>query len=328
MSQLEREIDEVPARVAEAFAANAARIAAFVAAEGGQPPAALFTIGRGSSDAAASFAAYRFATDLGIPTGSLSPSLASVSGAQLRTGALWSLSISQSGKSEDIVRAQCAMAAGGAHTLALVNATDSPLARDAQLVLDQSAGPELSIAATKSVQASFALVDALVATLGGTDAAAMNAKLSRLLESPPVRASELGILTTAPGAFVLGRGATLGTALEAALKLKETAGLHAEAISAAEVMHGPKALAGPDLAVLALIGTGPLGASTRAAADQLEQLGCPTARLELDLDDPDADRLAPALLLQAFYRRLPDLARARGHDPDSPPHLAKVTSTR
>jgi glucosamine--fructose-6-phosphate aminotransferase (isomerizing) len=73
-----------------------------------------------------------------------------------------------------------------------------------------------------------------------------------------------------------------------------------------------------------------LGATTAEAARHLERLGAPLARLEVD---PFAGCPAPldhdpALLVQGFYRRLPELARARGHDPDAPPHLSKVTSTR
>jgi glucosamine--fructose-6-phosphate aminotransferase (isomerizing) len=259
--------------------------------------------------------------------------LASISAAPIDARRLWVLSISQSGQSADLVAALGHLRGPGAAlaTVALVNQVESPLAKAAHWVIDQAAGPEVSIAATKSFQASLAGVDALACALAGQDGGPRLARLAELLTAPPVAARDLEVLVRARSALVLARGPALAAAQEVALKLKEAAGLHAEAVSAAEVMHGPKALAASGVAVLALIGRGSLGATTRAAAAHLQKLGAPVATLEVAADlthESAPGEHDPALLAQAFYLQLPALARARGLDPDRPPHLAKVTSTR
>lgn len=332
MSNLELEISEAPAAVGRVWGSNRALWPELARRFRAARPAALFTLARGSSDAAASFAAYRLAAGLGLMTGSLPPSLAGFASSALRAPGVWILAISQSGQSADLVEALRRLRAGAEPglCLALVNQTDSPLAQAAERVLEQAAGPERSVAATKSFQASLAGVDALAAALGGEDGEARLAALALRLAQPIGQVAGLEALVAARSALVLARGAALAAAQEVALKLKEAAGLHAEAVSAAEVMHGPKALAARGVAVLALIGRGPLGQTTREAAAHLERLGAPLARIELPADlgpecPLDHD---PALLVQAFYRRLPGLARERGQDPDRPPHLSKVTSTR
>jgi glucosamine--fructose-6-phosphate aminotransferase (isomerizing) len=332
MSRLEQEIAEAPLAVARVWDRNRAVWPELMRRFREARPPALFTLARGSSDAAAQFAAYRLASGLGLMTGSLPPSLAGIARAPLAARGLWILAISQSGQSADLVEAlgRLVGAGGLGLSLALVNQTHSPLARSAERILDQAAGPERSVAATKSFQASLAGVDALACALAGEDGEARLQQLADLLAAPPIRSSGLEALVSARSALVLARGASLAAAQEVALKLKEAAGLHAEAVSAAEVMHGPKALAAGGVPVLALIGRGPLGATTAEAARHLERLGAPLARLEIEPSGSTETPLDhdPALLVQGFYRRLPELARARGHDPDAPPHLSKVTSTR
>src|SRR5262249_36984162 len=143
--------------------------------------------------------------------------------------------------------------ADGALTVALVNDTASPLAGLCEIVLPLAAWPERSVAATKSYIASLAGVLQLVRHWSG-DAALDNA-LQRLpadLADAAGRAwsAALPTLVKAQSLYVVGRGPSFGAALEAAVKLKETCGLHAEAQSSAELMHGPMALAAPDFPVL------------------------------------------------------------------------------
>jgi glucosamine--fructose-6-phosphate aminotransferase (isomerizing) len=146
----------------------------------------------------------------------------------------------------------------------------------------------------------------------------------------------LPLLAGASNLYVVGRGMGFGIAQEAALKLKEVAGLHAEALSAAELMHGPLALAGPDCPVLVF---GQADAAERGLAELAHGLGArsvPVAVAGLALPgalalptvvgiDPHA---APVALAQSFYPLAEAAARARGRDPDRPPHLSKVTETR
>jgi glucosamine--fructose-6-phosphate aminotransferase (isomerizing) len=143
-------------------------------------------------------------------------------------------------------------------------------------------------------------------------------------------------LTGANTAVAIGRGPTLAIAREAALKLKETCALHAEAFSSAEFRHGPIALVASALPVLMLnptdgaaMGFADLAADLRRAGARVlvaDSRGDEPGRLPtLMPDQPDADAVC---LIQSFYAFLLRLAEVRGTDVDSPRHLQKVTRTR
>ena len=329
MSQLEAEIAEIPARLVGVAAANRAALAEAARRFRAAPPPALFTIARGTSDAVALYASYRFAPALGLPVGSFAPSLASLDAVRVTRGGVWSLAISQSGRSPDLVEAQAAFADAGGTRLALVNDTASPLARGADLVLDQAAGAERSVAATKSFACSLLAVDLLAESLadGAGDLDARCRRIADAAAGAMAAGVDLSPLDDATGAYVIGRGASLPVAGEAALKLKETAGLHAEAISAAEVMHGPRAIAGHNLPVLGFAGPGPAGRSVAEALATLARQGSPTILVTAERVPESVREAAPAALIAAFYAALPPFARRRGADPDRPPALTKVTMT-
>ena len=135
--------------------------------------------------------------------------------------------------------------------------------------------------------------------------------------------------------FVVGRGYGFGAALEAALKLKETCGLHAEAFSAAEVKHGPMALVGEGFPVLFFAQGDDTLDSTLAVAEEFRSRGARVWVAKPGASGPDALPLpagidsivTPLLTVQSFYRAASALALSRGFDPDVPPHLRKVTET-
>jgi glucosamine--fructose-6-phosphate aminotransferase (isomerizing) len=301
------------------------------------PPDAVLTCARGSSDHAATFARYLFETRLGLLTSSQSPSVASVYAASQRTGRALSIAISQSGRSPDILSAFQASREAGALGVALVNVEDSPLAAMADAVLPLRVGPELSVAATKSYIAALATILQLVAEWSQDEALsdallaspeqlgrAWNADWSPLVEG----------LADARSLFVVGRGHGLGIAQEAALKFKETCGIHAEAFSAAEIRHGPLALAGPDFPILVFHQSDEAGASVEAlAADAIGRgakvfIAGTAVRGAICLPSESAHAaVEPLLHIQSFYRAVNALAVRRGMNPDSPPHLRKVTET-
>lgn len=295
------------------------------------------TLGRGSSDHAATFAKYLIETRLGIPTASAAPSVASLYGAPAHAEAMLCLAISQSGRSPDLLASVGATKQGGAEALVLVNDAESPLAAMADHLLPLHAGAERSVAATKSFIASLAAVASLVA------AWIEDAELDEALAASPAHLSEawaadwsplVARLTEARGLYVVGRGLGLGVAQEAALKLKETCGLHAEAFSAAELRHGPMALVGPDFPLLVFRQSDETEDSvdelvrevTAHGADVLVAGDAPAGAIPL----PTARQhpaIEPMLQIQSFYRGAVALSVARGLDPDRPPHLAKVTET-
>ena len=320
--------------VATQFSRNERVLAALAEDLRRNPPPFVATCARGSSDHAATYAKYLFETQLGIVTASASPSIGSVYEVKQKLeGALY-LVISQSGKSPDLLRNAEAAREAGARVVALVNVEDSPLAQLAHTVVPLHAGAERSVAATKSYLASLAAILQLAAawkneaplrdaleTLPDSLRAAWNADWSPLTEG----------LVDAHNLFVLGRGLGLAAAQEAALKFKETCGLHAEAYSSAEVKHGPMALVGPGFPVLCFAQPDETEAGTLALAREFRARGAEvwvsSAQGELPLVKAAHPAFAPLLTIQSFYRAINALALRRGHNPDVPPHLNKVTET-
>jgi glucosamine--fructose-6-phosphate aminotransferase (isomerizing) len=270
-------------------------------------------------------------------TSSAAPSLSSLYDASTDLRDTLFIVISQSGKSPDLLAATDNARARGALTVALCNTPDSPLMQLVDVAVSLHAGRESSVAATKSYIASLSCIAQLVASW--TQDMELSASLARLpaqlahaweCDWTPALAS----LTDAVNLFVVARGFGLAAAQEAALKLKETCGLHAEAFSSAEVKHGPMALVRAGFPVLMFSQDD----ETRAGIEQLAaefagrgakvMLAGARARGVTSLPALVAHPvIEPVLLIQSFYRLANDLSLARGLDPDSPPHLAKVTET-
>lgn len=293
----------------------------------------VLTCARGSSATAATYARYLLGLTVGVPVASMGPSLASIYEAPLAAPGALALTISQSGGSPDLAALQAALKAGGADTAALVNVTDSPVARGADLVLPVMAGPERAVAAQKSLIASMAAIASLAAHWAEDNAleASLPALPDALHDALATRWDALpDVLEGADSVLVLGRGPALAAAEEMALKLKELLGIHAEAFSSAEVMHGPVVLGEPRRAVIAVLTPDAGGASTRTAAQALAARGARVATVgaELPLRDAPHPWLAPLVALASFYAAVEPLTRQRGHDPDHPEGLQKVTRTR
>ena len=334
------ETRSAPQRVAAMLAADAPAYDALAQALRRHDPAFIVTVARGSSDHAALY----FANLAGIVTGritaSLPPSLVTRYGAALRFERSLVVSTSQSGGSPDLLRTVEAARAGGALTVAIVNQPDSPLERTAAHFLPQHAGPERSVAATKSVIATMAVAARLLASWAEDRAmldalAALPDRLEAALACD--WSSALPLLGDASSLYVVGRGPGLGVAEETALKLKETSGVLAEALSAAEIQHGPKAVIGPGFPVLVYGLQDAGGRDALAFATDLAKAGAQVVvashdapgpgLVHLPLPPPLHPLLDPIVALQAFYPLAEALARARGRDPDRPPGLLKVTRT-
>jgi glutamine---fructose-6-phosphate transaminase (isomerizing) len=304
-------------------------------------PPVVITCARGSSDHAATFAKYLIETRVRTPVASFAPSTSSLYETPWRhfEGALF-LAISQSGRSPDIVVSARAAKDAGAYVIALVNDPASPLSEVAELTIPLLAGTERSVAATKTFIASLVVILSLVASWTEEEA------LRRVLTDAPrvLRGAwdldwspAVAALSEQSSVFVIGRGLTLGIAQEAALKLKETCGLHAEAFSAAEVRHGPMALVGPRFPVVMFPPSDEGGEDFKELAREFVERG---ARVIMTGGGRDSALVLPALpgldhpvlaalaTIQSFYRLAASLSVARGFDPDRPPHLQKVTETR
>lgn len=301
------------------------------------PTVALIS-GRGSSDNAGVYARYLIETGAGTPTSPAVLSASSVYAAEPRLQGAVCIAISQSGQSPDLVTSVAAARAGGAFVIALVNAESSRLAEVADVVVPLHAGPETSVAATKSFIASLAALAQLIGfwTKDADLLAALDALPGQLDEAFARDWSPaLGTLVAARNLYVVGRGPGYAVAREAALKLKETCGLHAEAFSAAEVRHGPMTLVKTGFPVLMLAQDDETRADMAALASVFSQRA---ARVMLAgasggegvVSLPAAGThpaIQPILLIQSFYRLCALVSVARGYDPDHPPFLNKVTET-
>jgi glucosamine--fructose-6-phosphate aminotransferase (isomerizing) len=344
---MRREIGEIPATL-ERILAGAGEIEEAATAFRRHAPRWITIAARGTSDHAAVYAQYLIETQLGIPTGLAKPSITTLYGARLNWQGGLLLAISQSGRSPDIVAVTDAAREGGALTIAITNDDDSPLAAAAEWALRCRAGRELAVPATKTYVAQLAVVAALVGALrretGLLGNLARMADSLRTVESATEEwlrgAGErhLDGMAGANRALVVSRGYNLATALELALKLKETSGLFAEPYSSADLAHGPVILAGPGVPALAIRPDGPIGAEVDRAIAAIEQRGgrpilvagsdpAPANDgLSLDLDMPEM--LTPLPFAVAGQLLVEAVARRRGVDPDAPPGLGKVTLTR
>lgn len=333
MSHMAREAGEAPQAVARFLDHNRKALSDLGARLRLAPPPAVMTSARGSSDNAAGYFKYLTEILMGVPCASVGASVVSVYDAQLRVSQGLCITISQSGKSPDIVALQDAARKGGALTVALVNVADSPAAQNADICLPLHAGPELSVAATKSFIVSMAAGAAIVAHWRGdsTFLAAVEALPERLAVAARIDWPDFADWARgAESLFVLGRGPALPIAAETALKLKETCATHAEAYSIAEVMHGPWELMGEGFPVLAYSPEDRARDSSRAALAKIRATGAHVLAVEqggLPYAAAGDALLDPITMIQTTYLAIEKLARALGRDPDRPRLLKKVTET-
>jgi glucosamine--fructose-6-phosphate aminotransferase (isomerizing) len=232
--------------------------------------------------------------------------------------------------------------AGGALTIAINNTAGSPLALASAHSIDILAGVEKSVAATKSFVNSA--VAGLLLLAHWPDDRDLLAALKRLPEHlgkaigcdwMPIAAALVRDTGDENSLFILGRGPSAAIANEAALKFKETCAMHAEAYSAAEVMHGPLALVGPGFPVVALAARDASEPSMGQTADLMSGKGASvfvtSALAEKATKLPHAATghpiTDPLTLIVSFYAFVEAFARHRGLNPDQPPNLRKVTET-
>lgn len=319
------EAAEIPARF-EAALNSAVAVLPALALEGQQ---AIYTLARGSSDAAAMVLAYEIMRVSGIPTTTLPPSVFSLQDGIASAGAL-ALAISQSGRSPDLVQAAAGFRAGGGAVVALVNTVASPLADAADLAIDLLAGPEKATPATKSVACSIARGMLLLGQGRSAYAAHFTNAIRAVNRAAAVTpdAALVEMLAASGSIYVIGRGSGFGAAQEVALKLKECCALHAEAYSASEVLHGPLQLAARALTVLILdTGEAATQASLAAAEQRFSGYGAHVFRVGCETDAGLTPAAASAALLTRLYPVVLETALALGLDPDAPHTLAKVTET-
>jgi glucosamine--fructose-6-phosphate aminotransferase (isomerizing) len=297
----------------------------------------LLSVARGSSDHACTYLKYVSELILARPMASVGPSVKSIYDVDLNCEGTLCLCVSQSGMSPDIVAMTDAIKYGGGFTVALTNNPESDLARIASKTIPLYAGPEQSVAATKSFVASMIaglwliaeiaedrdLIDA-IHTLPEKLAAAIQCDWSGL-DPTAIRQS----------LYTLGRGPCWAIANEAALKFKETCQIHAESYSSAELLHGPVTIIEEGFPVICFAAGDAAEQSIADVADNLTNKGAsvyitsnltsgatvlPHVRTDHWLTDPISN-------IVSFYCMVDEIANAYGIDPDKPRYLNKITET-
>jgi glutamine---fructose-6-phosphate transaminase (isomerizing) len=303
-----------------------------------QPLAGVVFIARGSSDHAATFGRYLVEPAAGRPVSLAAPSLHTLYKASINYSGYLVIALSQSGATPEIVTVCEQMRSSGAQVIAITNNAISPLAKVVNMVLPLEAGAERAVPATKTVTAQFLAIAFVAAALGPVpftvvDLAALPDAVSQVLADDTSaqrlaeRWSEVDLL------LMVARGLLYGVALEAALKVKEAAGVLAEGYSAADLRHGPVAAVDADVPVLVFDGGGPASRDLAELCELLRQRNAPTALCAASSDaDIPLPVLPEALSALTATVRAQQFALAltllRGRNPDAPGGLSKVTPTR
>jgi glucosamine--fructose-6-phosphate aminotransferase (isomerizing) len=336
---MQTEWQEAPAAVARQAQALQAPLAELVRCLARNPPSFVMTCARGSSAHAATFGKHLIERHLGIPVGAFAPNIATIYRQQVKLDGQLFFAVSQAGRSDDLVESAKMAKAAGALTATLVNDTDSPLAKVCDIVLPMAAGPELSVAATKSFVTSLSAWLRVIAEWAVLDR--LRASIARLPDRLATAAqldwdAALKPLCEATSLVSIGRGPTIAIAREVALKLKEICNLHAEAFSSAEFRHGPIALVQPYYPILLFTPTDEAAAGVRELAADLRRKNATVFMTDSDTrnggelpalasDHPDTDAVC---LIQSFYGLAIRLGQRLGTDVNVPRHLQKVTRTR
>jgi glucosamine--fructose-6-phosphate aminotransferase (isomerizing) len=343
MSYLAAEIESQPQTVARLLERELAHVTTIAAS---LPPFSYVLIAaRGSSDHAALYAKYVWATLCRFPVALAAPSLYTLYESPPRLDGALVVGISQSGQSPDIVSVLQDARRQGRPTIAITNDAGSPLAQAADHVIELHAGPERSVAATKTYTAELTAIAALAAAWSGAPE-----RLAELRRLPvALEATLAGCAGVAEDAAryrgvealsVVGRGYNYATAFEVALKVKELTYMMAIPYSSADFRHGPIATVGSGSPVVLIMPSGRtlpdmlelVGELRRRDADLLVISDVPAAlalaNTPLPVPVAVAEWLSPLVAILPGQHLALHLALARGLDPDIPRGLAKVTQTR
>jgi glucosamine--fructose-6-phosphate aminotransferase (isomerizing) len=300
--------------------------------------------GRGTSDNAAQYGRYLIEIAARMRAALAAPSIATRYKTELDLSDTVFITVSQSGRTDEMLETQQWAASRNARTIAITNDAASPLATEADLAMVTMAGEERAVPATKTYTSQLAAIAVLAASLGpggsplGQDLSQVPDTLTELLDRHGIDEA-VGLLATASSWITVSRGLTYPTALEAALKLEETCLRPVRALSYADLRHGPSAfLDSKTAAVVIAPPDGPLLDGLTRQARDLRSTGVAVVGIGGD-DDFRAtcnfarpgprlsELLAPLGLILPAQLIAETMARHLGLDPDRPRGLTKVTQS-
>lgn len=309
----------------------------------------LLLIARGSSGNAATYGRYLAEVHAGIPATVAAPSVATLYDARLDLSDSVAVCISQSGSTEEIVQTQAWARRAGAKTIAITNVAESPLAEAADLALVTQAGAEVAVPATKTyttqVAAIAILIDALATAQGRGDGLEVELgeipdQAQAMLQTPGQQLDAMAdALSRVDKVLTSGRGLSLGTTLETALKLEETCLRPVRGMSYADLKHGPIAVVDQNMVTVLVAGPGgpampgltELAHSIRQRDSMVLGIGGDQSfrsACDLAVSGPESsEHVAPLTLVIPAQLMVERLAHKLGLDPDLPRGLHKVTQT-
>lgn len=302
-------------------------------------------VARGSSDNAATYGRYLIELATRVPVSLAAPSLHTLYDATPDLAGHLVVAVSQSGRTPEIVTVVERCRAAGAATVAITNEPESPLASGTDVTIALGAGAERAVPATKTFTAqlaAFALVAEALGDVpfGGGDWERVPGAVADVLADEASAEEQVGRLAGRRPIIAVARGLLYPVALEAALKLKETALVQAEGFSVADLRHGPIAVMDGDAGVVTFTAPGPARDDVLALGEEAERRGAAVVRIGVATGEGGpagaVDLSLPPELPEAL-QSLPATVRAQqlalhlalltGHDPDRPAGLSKVTAT-
>jgi glutamine---fructose-6-phosphate transaminase (isomerizing) len=304
-------------------------------------------LARGSSDNVAVYGRYLIEMASRRPAGLAAPSVHTRYRAGVDYTGYLAVALSQSGATPEVVETAASMRRSGAVVIGIANEPGSPLTQVCDLTLLTEAGPELAVPATKTVTAQMLAIAAIAAAcdsslVAAADLAALPDATASLLADPGATGATgasgpAGTVAArwadARRLVVTGRGLAYAAALETALKIKETARVHAEGLSSADLLHGPIAALDSRLPVLVVSGGERFAADEAALTARLSAEGIPFAvcgsapNADLPLPAGISEIIAPILATIRGQQLALASSLCRGLNPDAPAGLSKVTAT-
>ncbi len=301
---------------------------------------------RGTSDHASIFAQYLLGITGGVVSALALPSCITLYDSKFAFANDLVVGVSQSGKAADgLAVIEQGKAAGGV-TLAITNDCDSPMAKAADFHLYCNAGPELSVAATKTFTSQLGLIVLLAAYWHQNDTLlkSFRALPSYVDETNKLCDDRIADLTLRyryiEDGFVLSRGLCYPIALETMLKIQETCYVKMKGYAVSDFWHGPLAQIDNSVPVILYAPAGQAGEDHRKMLEKLREIGvepltvtneetiAAESKLAFLLPDTGNELTQPFLYAVFAQRFAESLCGQKGLNPDAPRNLKKVTITR
>jgi glucosamine--fructose-6-phosphate aminotransferase (isomerizing) len=342
-SQMRKEIREQPAAIRETLVAEGDRIADLAGRLRRSDVDYALIVARGTSDNAALYGLYMFGAVTMKMAATAAPSLLTCYESDIDLKRTFVLGLSQSGKATDVIEVLEAGRERGAITCALTNTSDSPICAAAEHVLLTHAREEHSVAATKTYTTALAVLHQLAALWAERPELADQIHrvpdwMEEALLVEPMIEDRSERFRYMECCHWLARGLNYCTAKEAALKMAECCYVVPSPFSTADFMHGPIATTERGFPCFIVAPEGKALGSVCEVVDALEARGAElvvlsnhaptlargTIALPMASMPEECSPIAAAVLAQLLALHL---ALHKGHDPDHPRGLQKVTLT-